>query len=111
MLDDGAAAVSQWPNGAPGSVEAFKRGCTCAVLENGRGLGRGGDGAQFGWWITEGCPVHAPEIRELASRPGMQQEPITKWSDEPDPSAKDIARLTIREAGELPSTYLDAPDA
>ena len=42
----------------PGSREAIAKGCTCAVIDNNHG--------QFpvippdGWWITVGCPVHAP---------------------------------------------------
>lgn len=42
----------------PGSDEAIKRGCTCPQMDNGHGRGRGGDGETFGWWITEGCPLH-----------------------------------------------------
>lgn len=43
----------------PGSKAAIKQGCTCAVLDNNHG--------GFppyppdGWWITAGCPVHAPQ--------------------------------------------------
>lgn len=40
----------------PGSDEAIKQGCTCPVLDNGRGnpeLGR-----IRGFWIVDGCPVH-----------------------------------------------------
>lgn len=42
----------------PGSDEAVAQGCTCPILDNGHGRGRGGDGEQFGWWITEGCVLH-----------------------------------------------------
>lgn len=42
----------------PGSDEAMAQGCRCAVLDNAHGLGRGCDGEQFGWWVTEGCPLH-----------------------------------------------------
>ena len=38
----------------PGSDEALDLGCTCPVLDNGHGRGRG-DG-QF--WIMEDCPLH-----------------------------------------------------
>lgn len=41
----------------PGSEEAGKLGCTCAVLDNGHGddeLGK-----IRGFYITQGCPVHA----------------------------------------------------
>lgn len=44
----------------PGSLEAIELGCTCAVLDNCHGAGRGGDGEKFGWFITGGCPVHTP---------------------------------------------------
>lgn len=43
----------------PGSAEAVAAGCTCAVIDNHRGRGiPTKDGPTF--WITEGCPVHAP---------------------------------------------------
>ena len=44
----------------PGSDKALKKGCTCDVLNNhyGRGPERTIDHA-WGWWITEGCPIHA----------------------------------------------------
>ena len=41
----------------PGSVEARKLGCTCAVLDNNHG--RFPPYPPDGWWITAGCPVHA----------------------------------------------------
>lgn len=42
----------------PGSSAARTLGCVCAVLDNCHGEypPRPPDG----WWITEGCPVHAP---------------------------------------------------
>lgn len=36
----------------PGSDTALELGCTCPVLDNGRGR----RGPPF--WITEGCPLH-----------------------------------------------------
>jgi hypothetical protein len=47
---------SPLPN--PGSDAARKHGCICAVFDNNRGLRApwGDDG----WWITVGCPLHAP---------------------------------------------------
>lgn len=48
----------------PGSPEAVNAGCTCAVLDNCRGAGIGGDGSKHGWWITAECPVHAPQTPE-----------------------------------------------
>jgi hypothetical protein len=47
----------------PGSAAALDAGCICAVMDNnyGKWAPWGGDN----WWITQGCPVHAP-IREDA---------------------------------------------
>ena len=42
----------------PGSEEAVKAGCCCAVMDNHYGAGKGGDGAKYGWYITHGCSVH-----------------------------------------------------
>jgi hypothetical protein len=43
----------------PGSDEAVKRGCTCPRMDNCRGAGVYGDGEKNGWWISEGCHLHA----------------------------------------------------
>jgi hypothetical protein len=53
----------KYPN--PGSEEAVKRGCTCAVWDNCRGKGIGGDGKQFGWWITVDCLLHGSKPKEV----------------------------------------------
>lgn len=48
---------SDVPN--PGSNEAIEMGCTCPVIDNGRGRG-----SMYGENIfiyTAGCPVHCPE--------------------------------------------------
>lgn len=42
----------------PGSPEAVARGCTCPIIDNGHGRGHFGDGEKYGWWTTEGCPLH-----------------------------------------------------
>jgi len=42
----------------PGSDEAVGLGCTCAVLDNNHG--KYAPYFPDGWWITGGCPVHAP---------------------------------------------------
>jgi hypothetical protein len=43
----------------PGSDEAVKDGCTCPVIDNGRGRGvPGPDGPHF--WISWDCPIHCP---------------------------------------------------
>lgn len=38
----------------PGSTKAQYLGCTCPVLDNGGGNGRG-DGS---FWINQDCPLH-----------------------------------------------------
>lgn len=40
----------------PGSDEAVEKGCTCPVLDNGRGDEKLGN--TRGFWITENCPLH-----------------------------------------------------
>jgi len=48
----------------PGSVEAHKQGCTCATMDNNYGRFPpfpAMNGEPEGWWITEGCPLHAPK--------------------------------------------------
>lgn len=59
MVSDTTNAV---PN--PGSDEALLRGCTCPVIDNGRGKGSmGGAKDESGATLfvyTCGCPVHAP---------------------------------------------------
>ena len=49
-------AVPATPN--PGSYEAAAQGCCCAVLDNNHG--KTPPLPPDGWWITQGCPVHAP---------------------------------------------------
>lgn len=48
----------------PGSDDAMDAGCQCARIDNGRGTGawtRDKDWDKGGeFWITEGCPLHAP---------------------------------------------------
>lgn len=49
----------------PGSREAMDTGCRCAVLDNNHGkyppFPPCDDLPDGGWWITQGCPLHAPE--------------------------------------------------
>lgn len=52
--------VPDWPL-KPGERAAQEAGCICAVMDNHRGKGRWGDGERFGWYVTVGCPLHAPE--------------------------------------------------
>lgn len=42
---------------APGSINAIEHGCSCPVLDNGHGAGRG-DGL---FWINSDCPLHGDE--------------------------------------------------
>lgn len=46
----------------PGSKEAQDKGCTCAVIDNhyGRGVPGWGKPDEPAFWVTGGCPVHAP---------------------------------------------------
>lgn len=49
----------------PGSDAAVERGCTCPVMDNGRG--RFPPYSPDGWWITGGCPLHDPNVpRDVA---------------------------------------------
>lgn len=48
----------------PGSDEARKLGCSCAVMDNAYGKGRWGDGDKYGWFVTVGCVVHSPALDE-----------------------------------------------
>ena len=52
--------VPRTPN--PGSLEAQAQGCICAVMDN--HYGKEPPWPPDGWWITEGCPVHAPHSLE-----------------------------------------------
>lgn len=61
----------------PGSQQAREQGCICAVLDNSHGRGvpwprqDGKDPKQYpSFWITEGCPIHAPSSREALDAQG-----------------------------------------
>lgn len=41
---------------SPGSDAAIAAGCTCPVMDNGRGRGAYGTTGLF--WYSSGCPVH-----------------------------------------------------
>ena len=43
----------------PGSKDAINAGCQCAVMDNNHG--RFAPFPPDGWWVTEGCPIHAPK--------------------------------------------------
>jgi hypothetical protein len=50
----------------PGSDAAIKKGCTCPVLDNGRGneeLGR-----IRGFWIDQDCPIHGKSAKLPAKK-------------------------------------------
>jgi len=42
----------------PGSDAALTAGCTCPVIDNCHGKGFGPDPR---FWVSGGCPLHAPE--------------------------------------------------
>lgn len=44
----------------PGSDDAISLGCTCPVLDNGRGSGYMGESGVFVY--TMGCPIHSIEV-------------------------------------------------
>lgn len=53
----------------PGSPEAMAQGCLCPVKDNNGGRVKppagdtqGDPNAIDGWWVTEGCPLHRPEV-------------------------------------------------
>jgi hypothetical protein len=50
--------VDGTPN--PGSDAALDQGCICAILDNNHG--KYSPWPPDGWWITGGCPVHAPGV-------------------------------------------------
>ena len=41
----------------PGSDEAIRLGCSCAILDNSHGLGFPWNG-EISFWISADCPVH-----------------------------------------------------
>lgn len=52
MSEDTTSAVPK-----PGSADAIDLGCSCPIMDNGRGRGRP-DGT---FWISGDCPLHAPK--------------------------------------------------
>ena len=63
-----SAATARWDGASsPGSKGATDMGCICAVMDNhyGRGLTAGyGTPEEPAFWITEGCPLHAPVVEQ-----------------------------------------------
>ena len=49
----------------PGTEDAHAKGCTCPIIDNHYGKGRGGDGERYGWYMMGNCPLHSP-----AAEPG-----------------------------------------
>jgi hypothetical protein len=64
--------MKKTPN--PGSKDAIKKGCTCPVLDNGNGEGCGwkDDNGDPLFWITGGCPLHAPKPEAIEPERGTQ---------------------------------------
>ena len=57
----------------PGTQEAIDAGCTCPVMDNGRGWGFCGMGGGKGiYCYSEGCPIHWP--KEQTSQGGEDEE-------------------------------------
>lgn len=42
----------------PGSDDAVKQGCTCPVLDNGRGRGAHEIDGVWMFWCAQDCPLH-----------------------------------------------------
>lgn len=49
----------------PGSPKAVEFGCTCPVMDNAHGAGRGGDGKSHGWVRDENCPFHSVTVNSF----------------------------------------------
>jgi hypothetical protein len=49
----------------PGSDEAVAQGCTCPVLDNGRGRGVYDVGAGPLFWVASDCPLHGMTAEDL----------------------------------------------
>ena len=56
--DPGTPRTDEMAKPNPGSPAARAGGCICAVLDNNHG--RYAPWPPDGWWVTEGCPLHAP---------------------------------------------------
>jgi hypothetical protein len=48
----------------PGSDEAVAQGCTCPVLDNGRGRGAYQIDGKWQFWIAFDCPLHNPDYSD-----------------------------------------------
>lgn len=69
--------MTKIPN--PGSSDALKQGCTCAVLDNGHGDQALGD--IRGFWITGGCPLHDDNPKQsIQEHREAVAEILVKWS-------------------------------
>ena len=63
MSKDNLAADNEAVNMNPGSNSAVAEGCTCPILDNGRGDETLGN--TRGFWVSEDCPLHhLPEVEE-----------------------------------------------
>ena len=54
---------SQTTTPTPGSDAAVALDCKCPVMDNERGRGINGN-----FWITDGCPIHAPKRVEADAK-------------------------------------------
>lgn len=48
----------------PASDEAVKQGCTCPVLDNGRGRGAYQIDGVWQFWINAECPLHGTTAKQ-----------------------------------------------
>ena len=61
-------------NPKPGSAAAQEAGCTCPVMDNHYGAGRGGDGKTYGWYERGSCIIHGFEDREPPAKPKTERK-------------------------------------
>ncbi len=60
----------------PGSIEARAEGCLCPIIDNCYGLGRGQNGARYGWYISGNCQMHGKVLAERPShKPARKATP------------------------------------
>lgn len=63
----------------PGSDAALDAGCICAVLDNNHG--RWPPFSPDGWWITVGCPIHAPADAAIIGVVEPAEQSTSVWDD------------------------------
>ena len=73
----------------PGSDEAIALGCTCPVLDNGRGKGFVLDGKRV-FWKNAKCPLHGFDPRQAEEERAREEASEAYWESNtfPDPEAE-----------------------